>query len=280
MITSIDSTSRADIARSIETASLKTGAEFSYLMRTALRESGLDPAAKAPTSSATGLFQFIEQTWLGMLDRHGAKHGLGAYAQAIEKTASGRYVVADRALRQEILALRKDPDIAAVMAGELAGENRRALETGLGRPVTDGEVYAAHFLGPAGAVKLLRQVSRNPEARADRLFPEAAEANRSIFYARNGRALDAGEVYQKVTALPKLALPEPPAALAADGLRGRSEDVGAFDSPLARNGLTEAELAFDRAAPPPTGSQALLLTPEILSILAALDPLPERTDAV
>ncbi|HCK83734.1 MAG TPA: hypothetical protein DHW63_04230, partial [Hyphomonadaceae bacterium] len=69
---------RAAIAR----ASQATGVDFSLLVETARRESALNPHARAGTSSATGLFQFIESTWLDMVRRHGAEHGLGAQANA------------------------------------------------------------------------------------------------------------------------------------------------------------------------------------------------------
>src|SRR5919206_1206699 len=77
------------ITGAIRDAAKATGASFDYLLKTALRESNLDPDAKAPTSSATGLFQFIDQTWLGTLKRDGAALGYGKYANAITQTSSG-----------------------------------------------------------------------------------------------------------------------------------------------------------------------------------------------
>ena len=47
----------------IKNAAAKTGVNFTYLMEKAAVESSFNPDAKAKTSSATGLFQFIEQTW-------------------------------------------------------------------------------------------------------------------------------------------------------------------------------------------------------------------------
>src|ERR1700755_2742468 len=99
----------ADVATrvtgAIRDAARTTGAGFEYLLNTALRESNLNPDAKARSSSATGLFQFIDQTWLGTMKQSGATLGYGKYADAITKTSSGRYAVADPAMRREIMAL-------------------------------------------------------------------------------------------------------------------------------------------------------------------------------
>lgn len=180
----------------------KSGVGFDYLLSTAQRESALDPAAKARTSSATGLFQFIEQTWLAMIKTEGDKAGVGEYARAIQGDGSGGYRVEDPKVRQEILALRKDPAIAATMAGALTQKNRDQLTADLGRPPSDGELYIAHVLGGRGAADLIRAAASRPDgAIADR-FPEAAAANRSLFFDRSGRARGAGEVYALLAQMP------------------------------------------------------------------------------
>src|SRR5262245_62363627 len=80
------------VTGAIRDAARTTGAGFEYLLNTALRESNLNPDAKAKSSSATGLFQFIDQTWLGTMKQSGAGLGYGKYADAISRTSSGRYV--------------------------------------------------------------------------------------------------------------------------------------------------------------------------------------------
>src|SRR5260370_40261467 len=80
------------------------GSDFHYLLGTAMRESSLKPNAQSSSSSATGLFQFIDQTWLGLVKEHGAQHGLGGFAAAITKQPDGRYR-ADADTKQTILAL-------------------------------------------------------------------------------------------------------------------------------------------------------------------------------
>ncbi|MCA8887021.1 MAG: transglycosylase SLT domain-containing protein, partial [Hyphomonadaceae bacterium] len=162
----------------IRRAADATGVNFSLLVETARRESALNPNAQAGTSSATGLFQFVESTWLDMVRRHGAEHGLGAEATALQNGANAE-------TRRNILALRSDPEISARMAGELARENAATLQARLGRAPSAGELYAAHVMGPNGAVRLIDAAAQGaPSAVA--LFPREAAANRGLFYA-NGQ---------------------------------------------------------------------------------------------
>lgn len=185
--------SSGGVEAAIRRASTSTGVDFDFLMKTARRESAMNPNARAPTSSASGLFQFIEQTWLGTVKRHGAKHGYGQYADLIYQGGDGRWQVRGSA-RNVVLDLRFDPHAASTMAGELTASNAAYLRGRTGREPAAGDLYAAHFLGPAGAAKLLEAVQSRPQASAVALFPEAAAANRSIFY-RNGRAATAAEVH-------------------------------------------------------------------------------------
>ena len=185
--------SSGGVEAAIRRASTSTGVDFDFLMKTARRESAMNPNARAPTSSASGLFQFIEQTWLGTVKRHGAKHGYGQYADLIYQGGDGRWQVRGSA-RNVVLDLRFDPQAASTMAGELTASNAAYLRGRTGREPGAGDLYAAHFLGPAGAAKLLEAVQSRPQTSAVALFPEAASANRSIFY-RNGRAATAAEVH-------------------------------------------------------------------------------------
>ncbi len=182
------------LAGALRTASARSGAPFDYLLKTAIRESGLDPSARARTSSATGLFQFIEQTWLELVKEEGPRLGLGAEAAMIEKTGRGTFRVTDPEARRHILSLREDPAISSVMAGEFARRNTDYLTAELGRLPTQGELYIAHFLGADGASRLIRHAARSPDAAAAELFPAQAAANRSIFYA-GGHSRSVAEVY-------------------------------------------------------------------------------------
>ncbi len=164
----------------IEKASARTGVDFAYLINQAKAESNFDPSVKAKTSSATGLFQFIKSTWLDVVEKHGVKHG-------IDPNQS----------QSRLLNLRKDPEIASVMAAEFAKDNEAVLDANWGGEVGQTELYFAHFLGSGGASKFLRAHDHNPNGQAARLFPAAAKANRGVFYDRGtGQAKSLAEVYQ------------------------------------------------------------------------------------
>ncbi|MCV6574717.1 MAG: lytic transglycosylase domain-containing protein [Cohaesibacter sp.] len=180
-------------------ASRATGAKFDFLLATAKRESGLRVDAKAPTSSATGLFQFIESTWLETMKEAGPALGYGSVADKIRKVGND-YIVPDRSERQEILAMRKDAKISALMAGAYARKNEAQLSQALGRTPKSGELYAAHFLGAQGSARLIGMSERQPDLAADRLFPDQAKANRNVFYHRNGQAKSVREVYDNLVA--------------------------------------------------------------------------------
>jgi hypothetical protein len=172
------------VTGAIRQASQATGTSFNYLLATAQVESGLDPRAGAATSSARGLFQFIDQTWLGTIKQSGSALGYGRYADAITQSASGHYQVNDPAMRQEILKLRNDPTANAVMAGAFTAANADYLAQKLGRQPSEGELYIAHFLGAGGAGRLISLAATNPSAKATDYFPGAAKANSSIFFDR------------------------------------------------------------------------------------------------
>lgn len=188
------------VVEAIRTGAERTGTEFDYLLATARRESALDPAARAKTSSAAGLFQFVEQTWLGVLKADGAKHGLGDYAAAISTRPDGTLAVNDPAMRRTIMALREDPQTASVLPGALTQRNRDMLAADLGREPSGSDLYLAHFLGARGATDLIRTAQTAPQRAAALDFPDAAAANRGIFYDRSGRARGAGEVYALLSA--------------------------------------------------------------------------------
>lgn len=123
-------------------------------------ESAGKPAIKARTSSALGLFQFLNATWLGMV-----RDEQPSWAQG--KTT------------QQLLALRTDPAKSIEMGARFTENNARAL----GGNYTDGDLYLAHFLGVGTAKKLLRAV--NQDASVEPLVGEAAvRANKSILQGK------------------------------------------------------------------------------------------------
>jgi hypothetical protein len=183
-----------DVIPALRRASKATGVNFDFLVEQARIESSLNPQAHAPTSSARGLFQFIDGTWLEVVEKHGAKHGLGSAATSIERDASGLPVVRDPARRAAILKLREDPYISGLMAGELALDNAARLQEKLGRAAKPVELYMAHFLGAGGAAAFLGGLQQHPGVDASEIVPVAARANQSVFY-QEGKALSLDQVY-------------------------------------------------------------------------------------
>lgn len=184
----------AKITHAIQSASAKTGVDFSYLLQQAQIESSFKADAKASTSSATGLYQFIDKTWLSMVDKYGDKHG-----------------ITDVSNKKEVLALRKNPELCSLMAAEMAADNKDYLEKCTGQTAGSTELYMAHFMGPAGASKFLNAMNKNPDANAAALFPDAAAANKNVFYDKSGHAKSLGDVYaqfdKKFTIEPNTAPP-------------------------------------------------------------------------
>jgi hypothetical protein len=176
------------VTGAIRRAAQSTGANFDYLLTTAKVESNLDPNSTISTSTATGLFQFLDQTWLGVMKTAGKAFGFGRYADAISQTSSGRYVVEDATLRDEMMKLRKDPAANAMMGGVITQQNAAILAKQIGRQPTEGELYVAHFFGPHAAARVIQLAASEPNANAVSLFPDPARANRSVFYDRQGNA--------------------------------------------------------------------------------------------
>ena len=188
------------VQSAIALASQKTGIDFKYLMGQAQLESGMRADARAGTSSASGLYQFIEQSWLRVMKQHGTEHGLGWAADSISTNSSGRMTVTDPGMRRAILGLRNDPQTASIMAAEHASDNKDAIESSLGRDATGTDLYMAHFLGLGGARSFLGAMQDNPNRTGATMFPAAARANRNVFYASNGQPRTLSQIYERFAA--------------------------------------------------------------------------------
>ena len=184
-------------AKHIKFAADKTGVDFDYLLQTAKRESAFDPNAKAKTSSATGLFQFVRQTWYETLHDFGAKHGYGDFSQNIKRDKNGRYFVPNQQAKSAILNLRKDPKAASLMAAEFSKQNTQYLQGKIGRQPKAAELYMAHFMGRGAAAKLINLQQRAPDIKAAEVFPSHAASNKSIFYSK-GKARSIAQVYNNL----------------------------------------------------------------------------------
>jgi hypothetical protein len=270
MLTEAATATRNTVLAALHQASAATGSDFQLLLGTAMRESGLKPQAKSSTSSATGLFQFVDQTWLGMIKQHGAEYGLGSYAGAISQGSDGRYSVDNTSDRQAILALRNNPQVSALMEGEYVRDARTTLQSSLGRDVCDGELYAAHFLGPQQACRLIQLNQSQPQTNAAAEFPQAANANRSVFFHSDGTAKSVHEVYN-------WAVKQTNASASADDTRTASAASGTHGSFALRSSLDTSFSPNDylasatRSASLSTLSQApFLVTPDVIDMLGSL----------
>src|SRR5262249_41999958 len=272
------------VTGAIRQAAQATGTGFSYLLATAKIESGLNPQVKSPTSSATGLFQFIDQTWLMTMKQSGAALGYGRYADAIERTASGRYFVRDPAMRAEILNLRKDPTANAAMAGALTQQNAARLKSKIGRDPTAGELYIAHFLGSGGASKLINAAGKNPNVKAAALFPRAAAANRSIFYDKQGSARSVTGVYSTLTTKLARAMPvQTPTQVAQAPIAPQTKASVAARSAAPVQALAAIKSAVPIQAPAPIQSVSApqqLLSPTRMAAVAPTIPMPPLAQSV
>ena len=186
------------LAYVLNSAGERNGVDFDYLLQTAMRESSLNPEAKAQSSSAVGLFQFLESTWLQVMKEQGPRLGYGEIAASIEKTRDG-YNVSDPAKKAEILKLREDPQIAADLAAAFTKSNGDYLQQRFGRMPSAGELYIAHFLGAQGAERMFNAGLQNPDQIAADLFPRQADSNRAIFYSQ-GQPRTIREVYRVLVA--------------------------------------------------------------------------------
>jgi hypothetical protein len=219
------------VISSIRQASRATSVDFGTLMAQAKEESGFRVDAKSSSSSASGLFQFINSTWLGLVQRFGDKYGVGALAQQIATDSTGQATVADPALRERILALRKDPSLSAALAAEYARANKSEIERALGRPAANADLYLAHFLGAAGATALLKAVAQNGDAVGATLLPGAAAANRSVFFDDAGRARSVAEIYRSFAE-----------RIDSEAQRLSSADAGAADKATGTPAATAADV--------------------------------------
>jgi hypothetical protein len=188
------------IVETVVRAGEATGVDSVYLMALADKESSFLPDNKARTSSAEGLFQFVEKTWLEVVRDFGARHGLASAAAAI-RNSGGHLSIEDEATREAVLNLRRDPYLSAVMAAEMKKRDREKVERRIGRDLNRPEFYLTHFMGAQGAARMLEALSDKPKQRAAQVFPKAAKSNPGIFFSRDGRrtrGLSVAEVYERI----------------------------------------------------------------------------------
>jgi hypothetical protein len=143
-------------------------------------ESGGDPNATNPNSSASGPGQFIDSTWLSVLKQH-------------------RPDIAAGKSDADLLALKTDKDLAPQMTAAYAADNQGILAKA-GVPVTPGTTYLAHFAGPQGAVKILQA---DPSAPVEPILGDAAVKANPFLRGMTAQGLQAWAARKMGTAAPQ-----------------------------------------------------------------------------
>jgi hypothetical protein len=187
------------------------------MMALADKESSFIADNKASTSSAEGLFQFVEKTWLEMIRDFGPRHGMEFAAASVE-TVESRPTIQNEPIREWVLGLRRNPYLSALMAAEMLKRDKARTERRIGRELNRSELYLMHFLGAESAAKLIELVGGKPKQSAPKVFPAAAKANKTLFFTqvrKKTRHLTVSEVYGKIDRM-------------IDTRLGRYEGVAAF----------------------------------------------------
>ena len=161
-----------------------TGVNGAFLERVAYIESHGDTFAHARGTSAEGLFQFTDATFLKLLADHGQEVGVVDAKDYITKSGQFHKAISQRT-RDAILALKDNPVLASKLEALKIKDDAALLQQKIGRPPTNAEIYAAHFLGVTSAINLIAAAVYHPQLAADRLDMSAAWHNHSIFYQNN-----------------------------------------------------------------------------------------------
>lgn len=181
---------REQVVANLKNAVASSPVSFDFLLKQAEIESGLNPQAKAATSSASGPFQFVKGTWLRMVEKYGDHVGLSEQAAALRDNSL------DAVAKADLLALRHDVQISGKMAAHFALDNAKTLASSGIAQIGPTELYLAHFLGAGGAKDFLAAMQANPQAPAAEAVPAAAQANTNVFYA-NGVPRSFSEIYNR-----------------------------------------------------------------------------------
>ncbi len=184
----------ADVLHALSVAQQTSAIDPHLLVGIAATESGFNTHARNRHSSAQGLLQFTNATWLTVVRDFGARHGLAQYAAAIDTDRDGRLTVRKSRLRRAILALRDDPVLETVMTAERLERERRGLEARLGHRAEAADLYFLHLLGPSGASHFLKVMAAHPDASSLATVGSVGAPNAGLFI-RNGRPLSVAAAY-------------------------------------------------------------------------------------
>lgn len=188
------------VLAAIRLGSLHTDVDFSFLMELAAVESSFNPTSRSRTSSAAGLYQFKEETWLEAVRDYGDKYGMASYAaqveEAVDSKGKAQPVIRDPDVHRHVLDLRHNPRIAALLAAEYVSKNMQRLLYSLDREPGRTELYLTHFLGATGAISFLKALHEDPDKIARDIFPGPASRNRGVFRSRDSKPRTLAEIYE------------------------------------------------------------------------------------
>ena len=165
-------TSVEEMKTLIEASAKSVGIDPKLATAVAAVESDFKPNAGNGSSSAKGLFQFIDDTWKEQISKYGSKYGLPPNSSVF------------------------DPKANALMGAQYIKTNVESLKqtTDTVGPV---EAYMAHFLGLGGAKEFLGAMKSSPETIGSELMPKAASKNTETFTSK-GKALTLKEIYEVI----------------------------------------------------------------------------------
>ena len=188
----------SDVLAAIQLGSIRTGVDFTFLMELAKVESNFNPTVRAKKSSAAGLFQFTDNSWLEAIRIFGADYGLKDYAtrvKLIDNVKHEQQQIA-RSLQQQVLALRLNPRLSTLLAAENIKRNLRNLSYKTRREPGRTDLYLSHFFGLNGALMFLKTLDEEPTAIAGDIFPGAAASNLAVFQNQEQQPRTVAEVYR------------------------------------------------------------------------------------
>jgi hypothetical protein len=168
-------------------------------MEMARAESSFNPNARAPNSTATGLYQFRDNAWLEVIRRFGSGYGLKDYAnrlKIIEEVEQGQRPIVRDPLHLEVLSLRLNPRLSTLMLAEHLKRSVSIILDKTGRKPGRTDLYLSHYLGTDSAVRFLTELIDNPDSIAKNIFPEKAAIDKLVFQNRQGRPRTIAEVYK------------------------------------------------------------------------------------
>jgi hypothetical protein len=178
-----------------------------FMEKVALSESSGQADATNPKSSAVGRFQFLEETFLEQLYKHGEELGYGHLSRFIAHTETGRganlrhhYNVPDAAARREVLDSRNDPVLSEKLAEAYMKDNLLELNDILPErkiPLSEAVAYMTHHFGVGGTVEIVEALEDNP-SKSFRSVAGASvcNSNEAICYKLNGKPRTVAEVHQ------------------------------------------------------------------------------------